>query len=1320
MVRQLSLLSSLFLLLCVFRAEGPAQVVNASLSGSVADTSGALIPGVEVTALNTGTNVASNTITNESGTYRFPSLQPGTYRVSAELAGFQAQAFQVTLGTSQNIRQNFTLQVGGVAQAVDVSVAADELLTTAAQSVAGVLPQNQVMDLPLVGRNVLDFVRSTAPGVVGNGGAGTTFAGIRAGGSGNVNIQVDGQTVNNGRYEQGITAATNINPDMVEEVRLVVAAVDVEGRGSAQVQIRTRSGTNQFHGGLVWNYRNSALDANSWSNNRLRVDKTWYSKHQYTASLGGPIIRNKTFFFGLFDGQRGLQKASVDALVLTPAARQGIFRFFPGVNNGNADVTPTGTGTTRTAAVVDALGNPLDWTRIPGATGPMQSFSVFGDGLNPGDPFRRRMDPSGFMTQLLRDMPLPNAYNGPATNGGASVDGLNTAIHRWVRRTVGGASGGSGENVDAFNRKQVNIKIDHHFNQAHRLSGSWSREHRYSDNNELSPWPNGFGGEAVTDPSVLTLQFTSVLSPAVLNEFRFGRTVTALHYVPSYHHSKHGEEAFQYMPVINDIPVLLHPKLFELNMLGCQNYCADIGHSSPLTVVTNTLSWTSGSHAMKFGGEVRRANSRGWSSNVLVPHVYGGAGDIPVRGIDTIAGLLPGNQTLAQDILLSLSGSVNDTRERFEIREPGDTAFVDYRTTYNNPSNPAGTHGKINDWHQNEFNFFIKDDWRVTPTFTLNLGIRYDLMQVPYLLSATGRNYTPGLLGGNAAAFGYSGRSYDDWMSGGGPQKGDLTKTVLIGKDTNYPDEGLWKSDRNNWAPALGFAWSPALWGRDKTTIRGGYQIAYQLPGGSLSWVNVDRANTPGFIYEPTDLGDGTFRDFSNIAIPLPVRQKPFEAVPLTQRTQTLRGHDENYATPYVQTFTLGVTRALASNITLDVKYVGTRGIKLHGIFNVNTPDFRNNGLYDALQITRAGGDAPLFDRMLRGLNIGGVVGTQISGSEALRRHASTRTAIANGNYLTVAEWLNTTNTGTVQPPLTAGGLLRSSGTFPENFIVANPQFGPILLRRNMDNSEYHSLQSQVTLRPTNGVSYQATYTWSKNLGVFSSGNYGYRDPLNAFADYSLETNNRAHSFRSYGTFELPFGPGKWIGGNTSGVLARLIEGWQLGSIVNLTSGAPMNISSGTTLYMSGTPDLAGDFPRSGKVAWNAGETFGNYFGQQYQRVQDPQCRALASSLTQWCTINALADASGKIVLQTAAPGQFGALGLATIGGPGSWDFDLNMQKTIRVNESKRVTVRMDARNVLNHPTPGNPNLNMNSGTFGQITTKTGNRTVQGQLRFDF
>jgi hypothetical protein len=357
---------------------------------------------------------------------------------------------------------------------------------------------------------------------------------------------------------------------------------------------------------------------------------------------------------------------------------------------------------------------------------------------------------------------------------------------------------------------------------------------------------------------------------------------------------------------------------------------------------------------------------------------------------------------------------------------------------------------------------------------------------------------------------------------------------------------------------------------------------------------------------------------------------------------------------------------------------------------------------------------------MLSGLNIGsGVVGTTVTGSEALRQHASTRTNIANGNFVAVAEFLNTTNAGTSQPPLTNGGLLRSSGQFPENFIVANPQFSQVIISTS-DNSTYHSLQTQMTLRPTRGIQYLGTYTWSKSLGVISNGVAGFTDPTNAHADYTLQSTHRAHAFRSYGTFELPFGPNRLLGGNSSGWMARLIEGWEVGAILNLTSGAPLTIGAVNTLYSNGRPDIVGAFPRRSETVWNDGGRFGNFFDQQYQRVQDPQCRALASSLTRWCTNNALADANGNIVLQHPGPGQSGSLGLNTIEGPGSWDFDMNIQKTVRLHEARTLTFRMDAQNIFNHPTPGNPNLNLNSGTFGEVTTKTGERVVQAQLRFEF
>ena len=141
----------------------------------------------------------------------------------------------------------------------------------------------------------------------------------------------------------------------------------------------------------------------------------------------------------------------------------------------------------------------------------------------------------------------------------------------------------------------------------------------------------------------------------------------------------------------------------------------------------------------------------------MIPHAYGGDGDVPVTGIDQIPGLLPSNESLAEDVLLSLSGSLEYIAQKFEIREPTDTRFLDFRDSWAHSDNPPGTNGRLKDWHMNEINFFIKDDWQVTPNFTLNLGVRYDLIRVPYLLSASGANFTPGLEGGNQTGWGYTG-----------------------------------------------------------------------------------------------------------------------------------------------------------------------------------------------------------------------------------------------------------------------------------------------------------------------------------------------------------------------------------------------------------------------------------------------------------------------------------------------------------------------------------------------------------------------------------
>src|SRR4030095_1369576 len=274
-----------------------AQTQNAAVGGTVVDAGGALIPGVEITATNNATGVVTTVVSNETGNYQFASLQPGTYTVTATLPGFQTQTYkQVTLGISQQIRLNFNLQVGAQAQSVEVSVAADTLIATTSASVGTVLPDYKVNDLPMANRNVLDLIKVT-PGATGD-----AFAGL----PGSMTMTTrDGIPVNNGRSTPGsalIFTTTFASPDLIEQVRIIVSPADAElGRGSGQVQLQTRSGTNEFRGALFWTNRNAVWDASTSINNFRGVPKNYINRNQFGGRLGGPLVKNKTFFFFLFE-----------------------------------------------------------------------------------------------------------------------------------------------------------------------------------------------------------------------------------------------------------------------------------------------------------------------------------------------------------------------------------------------------------------------------------------------------------------------------------------------------------------------------------------------------------------------------------------------------------------------------------------------------------------------------------------------------------------------------------------------------------------------------------------------------------------------------------------------------------------------------------------------------------------------------------------------------------------------------------------------------------------------------------------------------------
>jgi hypothetical protein len=1352
------------------------QSSNANLSGTVSDAGKAFIPGVSVTATNTETGVASTAVSNETGTYSIPSLLPGVYKVSAELPGFQTQTFtNVQLGNAAQLRLNFTLQVASLNTAVEVTVAADRLLLESTSSVGAVLPEKTVQGLPVVGIMGNDAVTGligTLPGINLSSDLvlqanNTMVAGVSAA---NVNIQRDGVDASAaGRWPAGFQPATIMNPDMVGEVRMITSPVDAElGRGNSQVQVQTRSGTNRFKGALVYNLRNSAIEPNSWSNNRQGIIPNWTNLNEYTGSVGGPIVRNKTFFFVLWDGLLPATRSNTNATVLTPCAQNGIFRYFDGWQNGNV-LTVKNTVGTPTIATVDSAGNPLQPATNPNGspfTGSLHYASVFGAlpaGLpaanadcsniaalvqpgTPWDPNRTRVDPSGYVTKVLGVMPKVNNYQ--------VGDGLNTAGFQWTEAAHGANNRFSFGAADV--RKQANVKVDHNFNSSNKINAGWTFEHDHADYAQ-GVWPTQFPGFAHHQPQVLTANFTSTLSPTLLNEVRFGMRRTGTNTQHGLANPATSKNALNFIPNINGIPVLpqlgMNPVTNSTAICICGGqpelsseapgalFNGNISELTPLYTYTEAVTWTKNKHTFKSGAELRFGSSRfgddvdGGNWSVFARAFGGDSALVPTQNIDAthMPGLqgtsTTGAQLYMRSLLSLLSGSLSQVTQMNWLNSAKDTEFTDYRKSVQ----------RIRQLNQNEMSVFFKDDWKIKQDLTLNLGLRWDYYGVPWV--SNGLTAVP--VGGGNALFGYSGRSFSNWMQYG--QHGDPTQLQFIGPNSPNPGISAWRKDYHNFGPAIGFAWNIPYFGAGQTVLRGGYQISF-LPGGGgrFQTLNTVLANPPGSSYDATIFqGPGfDYLDMTSLAklVPVPVPIAPMQPVQLTDRSVPLSAMDPNFTTPYVQNLTLALTRNVGRSLTVDARYIGTLSRKLYGSIDINSSNFLYNGLKEAFDAARAGSESDLLNRMFSGVNLVGGAGTGPvgttppngvlqTGAGQLRAAtaSSIRNNLANGNYVALANTLYTLNYNSqINPGLPTipigvqGVVLRMNG-FAENFIRANPQFSTATLQTNLGNTNYSSLQFQTTLRPTAGVNLQATYTWSKLLGR----NGPFTNPVDRGGDYTLQPGDVRHQFRTNGSFALPVGPHQLLLGNSSGILARAIEGWEMGWIVDLESGTPTSILAQNMLYANGVPDQVGPFnPHAGKVHWQNGALAGNYFGGAYTNVQDPQCSAIAASLKSLCTLSAIADSKGNIVLQNPQPGTRGNLGQNVIENPGMWSLNTSMSKAFKMRENMNLKFRLDATNILNHPTPSNPFLNINptstSGPFGNIASKTGNRQIQGILRLEF
>jgi hypothetical protein len=1237
---------------------GSAQTTNASIYGSILDSSGAAVPKAAVSAKNVKTGVTLSTVSNDDGLYIFPSLLPGQYTVSATVAGFRtAQEENIQLDVGSRISVDLKLEVGAASETVRVESTTTPL-EAVNSSVSNVVTLQRVQDLPLQNLDAGSLI-ALQPGVIGD-----NFNGVR---SQSQNVTLDGVNIQESRYNGGwgsgnTTAVSGV--DLVAEFRVSTAPVDVEfGRGMAQVQMISRSGTNEIHGSAFGFNRVTALSANTWFNNQLGrnpngslvAPRNFLIRNQFGARTGAPLIKNRTFIFFLYEGQRQTTNTAENDTVLTATARQGIFRFYPGVQDANA-----------TAAIptVDLNGNPV---QPSSATGPLQSVSVFGR-----DPNRMTPDPTGNVAIALKDVPLPNNFQ--------RGDGLNTAGYYW-------------QEPGTSNFNLYNVKLDHTLTQNTRLAFSAQIRDATSF--------NGYRGQVFpAQPSdssrnknyLYTFSATTTIRPNLLNEFRVGVNYFEAGYTGPFYPNEDSV-----LPHIGSQPFFF---TFATITNEYTSNNAPQGRTSPVYQYADNMTWLKGRHALKGGGQVFFDSSNGYNSFYVLPDAITGAGSAPFANISTIPSI-GANLTQAQNLLGDLSGSLSGWEQSFNSaggKNPGYIPGEDDRR----------------DWRQHEFAGFFKDDWKVTHNLTLNLGIRYEYYSPPY--EPNGKAIIP--LGGSAGAFGISGTSYAQAFVPGA-SAGALTQLELVGPRSPNPNTQIYKPDYTSFLPGVGLSWSPG--NENKTVFRAGYAMSSDR--NSLRNADTEVGSNPGLNATQT-FQSGSLLNLSNVGVPFnpgatlqaaSPGASTLTTVPLTDRTQTLRVFDTGLRNQYYQNWNVSVQRQITRNSSLSVRYVGTKGTKLLSGVNLNSDVIGSNGFLNAFNITRGGGEASLFDQLFTGLSVpnqGVVNGTTVRGSDYARSNSTMAQYLANGNVGAFANYINSTPLGTN----INGGLLAAAG-LPQNFFVTNPQFANVYVVGNNGNSTYNAMQVEYEKRFSKGFVYQGSYVWSKALGENELGSTqyydnNYRNPQNRRFDKRIMTFSRTNVFKSNGIYDLPFGRGRALMTNANRVIDGILGGWKLSGILTWTSGVPFTVTAPVSTFdqftTGQTPNVSGNLSKTTGGLEFTGS--GACFFCGYKQIPDPSIATLSSAIASRSTLFAQVAPNG-VMLSNPLPGTLGNLAQTFFTSPNFFNLDASLTKQFRISERFNFEIRTDWLNSTNHPDFSTASIDssIDDATFGRFTAAGSN-----------
>ena len=1276
--RSLAVRLAVFSLLTLLASPALGQSTGGRILGRVADPSGAVLANVSVRITNQATGVARETKTNGSGDYTFVEVAPGNYTAEFEQKGFKRNVQKdVTVDVNQVVTLNSTLQIGATAETVEVTSEAPLVDITSTQ-LGAVVNDRSVSQLPLNARDTYQFLQ-LQPGVVSTVGSGNQIVyGSDKAGSVSVNGgrgRANNFSVNGGDANDQFVNLPTVqpSPDSIQEFRVLTNTFDAEyGRNSGSVvNVITKSGTNDLHGNVYEFFRNTKLNANPYcftAVDGIPCDKPQFNQNQFGGTFGGPIVKDRTFFFTSYEGRR-IRQGIPSSLVFVPSASER-----PSATQPFADFSSESTFSGSTDA--NALNLRPNCTTALGSAPNIPTDGRFYSDLFPGNIIPLGcLDPTA--VDLLQFVPTP------ANNS----DKLVTTPVQPVRAD------------------QFTVRLDHRLNNKQNLSFYYY----FNDDHLVSPFAvfeaaganvPGFGSIVNERFQQWNISHTWSISNTTVNEFRFNynreaqRTFQHPVFTTTVQNSCPPAPSWLLAAFPSGVPCFsdgtqantlgIHPNLGPqheglpfIQVSG--GFTIGNNGEGELPQVGNSFQWSDniskvvGNHSFKFGGDVRR-------------------------------------QRFDQLLYFDVNGEffVDETSTNSTL---GDTAFSDYMLGF--PGSYGQGSAQIENVRSTGLYLFAQDSWKIKPNLTLNYGLRWELNTPIADASKHVQTFRPGAqtkiypckLDPNIDASLVAQYGSTD-CSPTGPAGAVFPTGLVVPGDPGVPN-ALTQTYYKAFAPRIGLAWSPGNSG--KTSIRAGWGLFYnpieqlvleqfsaEPPFGGSTFPFNTGFNTPfqdqggGFTY-PNPFGLSQLGGVNGILNP--TRGQPTDWAMF--RPNTMFGQfPPHMRSQYSAQYNLTIQRQLTNDMKLEVGYVGSQGHRLLATHDINFGNPQTClDINDILGPLTCGPYFSDSEFIIPAGSVTGPNGLHLPYGPNGPSVIPPNTTLANDVTLVGLRRYSSPQCDPLSP--TAAGCP----------IDGIPVFSSIFAQDTIANSAYNSLQASLDKRFGKGLQFTAAYTFSKSFDQASSFE-GILNPIDPRISRSLSAFDARHRIVLSYYWELPFR-------KFTGATGKLLNGWAVSGITSFQTGFPIRISTiaDNELMYSFDFELPGEPAQLAPFRTMKPQSNANYYF-------DP------NSFTDNATDDTAPPCSAGAQFECFEPSLLGTLGTAkrTICcGPHLSNTDFAILKTIPISEAMHVDFRAEFFNIFNHTQFFNPDGNVSDGSqFGQITQVRDPRLVQFAVKLFF